>query len=979
MFLLRLRIDPRLRYAILVIASVAGLLWPLHAATDANSKSGIDEEGFVRNWLVLLPIPFGANETSIEALDREQIKDEAHLKPKLGDKVRVGRKNLVWRKATPAGYLLDFNAILGRETEDSIAYAVSYIVAPKDLKKIKMKTGSDDLCKIYLNGKEVFKNTEERGPAKDQDTTEISLRRGINVLVARVINVEQGWAFCLRFTDQNDQPLTTLNAQIRLGDRPDLPATGVADKRLAAFDRLMIDFMEENPDVTGATLAVAHDGKVVYSRGFGHADGKMAMQPDAKMRIASISKPITAVAILRLIERGLLKLDDKVFEILDLEEPKKGFDPRWRRVTIQQLLQHTGGWDREKSGCPMFRSGAICKELGINGPAMPKDIIRHMLGQPLDFNPGERYAYSNFGYCLLGRVIEKVTGQTYEDHVRREILEPAGALETRLGKTLHEHRLPGEVSYDVGGKKGNAVLGPDLGKPVLLPYGTWCLEAMDSHGGWVASAPDLVRFASAFDHPDRCPLLKAKSIDTMFACPVGPAGHDKNGRKKEIFYGCGWLVHPRGQGVRDTWHDGQLAGTSTLLLRLGGGNVTCAVLFNGYSFRKAAPADLIAPLLRAAVQSITDWPGASSAIRKEEIKDQADVQLIADLEKQIPKLMEEAKVPGLSIAIIKDAKLLWRRGFGVKEATLKEPVDNDTLFEAASTSKPIFAYLLMKLCEKGVINLDTPLTKYTPERFLKDDPRLDLITARHVLSHTSGFQNWRTKEDPLKVHFNPGEKWSYSGEGYSYLQSVVTHLTGKVNPKERGTFEAGLEVFATDIDEYMKANILTPFGMTSSGYIWNDTMEKHMARGHDPKGHASKESRKPTGPGVARYAAAGGLCTTPTDYAKFLIQVIDPKPSDAFRLNRDSLKEMLRPQVKRNAQSSWALGWEINHTDKGDFIRHGGGNPGFDCFVAASVERKSGFVIMTNSENGYYGVIAKLITGETLSRFLGGKLRGSSE
>ena len=130
---------------------------------------------------------------------------------------------------------------------------------------------------------------------------------------------------------------------------------------------------------------------------------------------------------------------------------------------------------------------------------------------------------------------------------------------------------------------------------------------------------------------------------------------------------------------------------------------------------------------------------------------------------------------------------------------------------------------------------------------------------------------------------------------------------------------------------------------------------------------------------MARYAAAGGLCTTPTDYAKFLIKVIDPKPSDTFHLKKATLKEMLRPQVKRNSQSSWALGWEINQTGKGNFIRHGGGNPGYNCFVAASVERKSGIVIMTNSENGYYGVIAKLITGEILSRFLGGKLRRSAE
>ena len=194
--------------------------------------------------------------------------------------------------------------------------------------------------------------------------------------------------------------------------------------------------------------------------------------------------------------------------------------------------------------------------------------------------------------------------------------------------------------------------------------------------------------------------------------------------------------------------------------------------------------------------------------------------LIAELEKQIPKLMEDARVPGLSIAIVKDAKLFWSRGFGVKDNASKEPVDIDTVFEAASTSKPVFAYAVMKLCERGIMNLDTPLTKYTPERFLQGDARLDLITARHVLSHTSGFPNFRSKKEPLKIHFTPGEKWSYSGEGYSYLQSVVTHLTGgQVNRKDCDRFEAGLEVCATEpsIDAYMKANVLVPFGMISSG------------------------------------------------------------------------------------------------------------------------------------------------------------------
>jgi CubicO group peptidase (beta-lactamase class C family) len=124
----------------------------------------------------------------------------------------------------------------------------------------------------------------------------------------------------------------------------------------------------------------------------------------------------------------------------------------------------------------------------------------------------------------------------------------------------------------------------------------------------------------------------------------------------------------------------------------------------------------------------------------------------------------------------------------------------------------------MKLCEKGVINLDTPLTKYTPQRFLEGDPRLELITARRVLSHTTGFQNWRSDKDPLKIHFAPGEKFSYPGEGYNYLQSVVTHLMGQ------------------PFETYMKSKLFVPFGMASSGYVWNDTSAKRMARPHDQSG-----------------------------------------------------------------------------------------------------------------------------------------------
>ena len=322
---------------------------------------------------------------------------------------------------------------------------------------------------------------------------------------------------------------------------------------------------------------------------------------------------------------------------------------------------------------------------------------------------------------------------------------------------------------------------------------------------------------------------------------------------------------------------------------------------------------------------------------------------IPDLEARLPKLMEEAKVPGLSLVIIEDAKVRWRRGFGAKDSVSRRPIHNTTMFEAASMSKPVFAYAVMQLCERGVLDLDTPLTRYTSERFLEGDPRLDLITARHVLCHRSGFQNWRSEKEPLSIHFTPGEGFLYSGEGYNYLQTVVTHLTGQ-------PFEA-----------YMKSNVFGPFGMTSSGYLWNDEFAQRMARPHDKDGKPM-DNKKSTPADAARYGSAGALLTTPTDYAKFMIEVIDPKPSDAFRVKKTTLEEMLRPQVK-SGQGAWALGWKIAYTDKGDIINHGGDNAGFHCWALASVKRKSGLVIMTNGDGGEK-LLVDLLTGDLLNRFL---------
>ena len=302
-------------------------------------------------------------------------------------------------------------------------------------------------------------------------------------------------------------------------------SSGEVVPELASFDEMMHEFLSEHK-VPGASIAVTDHGRLVFARGYGYADlkSKQPVTPTSLFRIASISKPITAIAILQLADQGKLSLEAKVFDILDFNTDIAAagdkFEKRLRDVTIEHLLQHRGGWDRDVSFDAMFQSVKFARELDVPAPAKPNDIIRRMLTQPLDFTPGERYAYSNFGYCLLGRVIEKLTGQTYEHFVQSSVLQPLSISDMRIGATRIEGRAEGEVRYYQPGY-GKSVFEADLGVRSPWPYGTWHLEAMDSHGGWLASAIDLAKIASALDDPTNSPLLSESSWSRMHATTGG--------------------------------------------------------------------------------------------------------------------------------------------------------------------------------------------------------------------------------------------------------------------------------------------------------------------------------------------------------------------------------------------------------------------------------------------------------------------------
>ncbi len=182
----------------------------------ADDAKGIDDEGFIKEWLLLAPIPLAEGEDAGAAVDKQQVKDEAKLEPKDGDKADVGAGGLVWKKNTAKEHFFDFNDFLGKVTEQSVGYAVTYVVSDAEIKDAVLKIGSDDQAKVYLNGKEVGKVTEARALEKDQNSFEgLTLNKGINTIVFKVINEGSDWSGCARFTDKDGKPLKGLKVEFK--------------------------------------------------------------------------------------------------------------------------------------------------------------------------------------------------------------------------------------------------------------------------------------------------------------------------------------------------------------------------------------------------------------------------------------------------------------------------------------------------------------------------------------------------------------------------------------------------------------------------------------------------------------------------------------------------------------------------------------------------------------------------------------------
>ncbi len=297
-----------------------------------------------------------------------------------------------------------------------------------------------------------------------------------------------------------------------------------------------------------------------------------------------------------------------------------------------------------------------------------------------------------------------------------------------------------------------------------------------------------------------------------------------------------------------------------------------------------------------------------------------------DLAVDLSRLMALGDIPGLSVAVIRGDSMIWSGALGVRDRQAGGPVDHDTVFEAASLSKTLFAYVVLRLADRGLIDLDAPLVGYAPYPRLAGDPRHRRVTARMCLSHTSGLPNWGTR-----FLAEPGSRFTYSGEGIRFLRKTAEAITGLT------------------LEELARQEVFDPLGMAHSSYLWQDGFETNHASGHDSRGRPQSRRLCPDG------SAAASLHTTARDYARFLQACLVGEG-----LSADMAANMMQMQTRIDLAASpevrehlgWSLGWGLMDGDQGPVIWQWGDNGDTVAMAIGCPERRCGLVYFANSATG---------------------------
>jgi CubicO group peptidase (beta-lactamase class C family) len=333
----------------------------------------------------------------------------------------------------------------------------------------------------------------------------------------------------------------------------------------------------------------------------------------------------------------------------------------------------------------------------------------------------------------------------------------------------------------------------------------------------------------------------------------------------------------------------------------------------------------------------------------------------------LTSLLDVTAVPGFAVGVLREGRLAWERYQGVMEAGTRRQVSADTLFPAASLGKPVFAYAALRLADQGRLDLDRPLKSYVPDH-APADARGDRITARHVLSHSSGLRNWRGAADqPLVPDFDPGARFQYSGEGFYYLQRAVEKIAGCA------------------VQQFMEEALFQPLDMPASTYAWRPDTEERLVFGHNRGvpgrgsrdfparllAHAARQHKpmssfthddivaamgvlQPSPPPLPNFIpvnVASSLMTTVRDYSTFLSRLLAPRggPGEVASATRE---RMTAPQVRMNHALAWGLGWGLETISGREYFWHWGDNGNIKNFVLAHLPSRSAVVVFTNAAQG---------------------------
>lgn len=364
---------------------------------------------------------------------------------------------------------------------------------------------------------------------------------------------------------------------------------------LKQIDSSMNDLMKDWK-IAGASVAVVKEGRLVYAKGFGHADKETGevVTPNHLFRIASVSKLLTAVAIMKLKEEGKLELDQQVFGINGILNDSTFLeikDKKMEGITVNHLLYHRGGWSSRTADI-MFEPVQVAEKMGVPAPADSETIIRYALKQRLPYKPGAMYSYSNLGYAILGKVIEKATGMSYDAYVKTYILDPLGIYSMRIGGNLETERCEEEVKYYDYEGSGLRLSCYGTGELVPKTYGGTNISALSAAGGWIATPAQLMQLLVAIDGFDsKEDILSRKSISQM-TTPDEP-----------LRSGMGWMYINDDDWVRT----GTLAGSSALLVRRDD-ETSYVVVVNTSTWTGPRFTSEIKRTMERALEGVSNWP-----------------------------------------------------------------------------------------------------------------------------------------------------------------------------------------------------------------------------------------------------------------------------------------------------------------------------------------------------------------------------------